>query len=79
VRYRHNGKDVIGLRKEGVAALVGRAMIDPVVKDLRERGAIIKGHGGKTTQQLKVELKIGQKTNSKPRFLIIDPKRLTAG
>ena len=52
VRYRLNGKQVVGLRKEKLAQLVGDAMVGPVLKKLNERGAIITGHGGKSTQQL---------------------------
>jgi hypothetical protein len=76
VRYRQNGKTVIGLRKQGVTSLVGASMVQPVFEGLGERGAIIKGPGGKTTQQLRVELNIGGSTERKPRFLVIDPKRL---
>jgi hypothetical protein len=78
VRYRQNGKAVIGLRKQGVASLVGAPMVTPLFERLNERGAVIKGHGGKTTQQLRVELNIGGSTEKKPRFLVIDPKRLEA-
>jgi hypothetical protein len=76
VRVRQNGRAVIGLRKQGVASLVGAPMVRRVFERLSKRGAIIKGHGGKTTQQLRVELNIGGSTEKKPRFLVIDPKRL---
>jgi hypothetical protein len=78
VRYRQDGSELVGLRKEGLVALVGASMVNPVLEKLRERGAVIKGHGGKSTQQLPVVLKIGDKAPSKPRFLVIDPKRLMA-
>jgi hypothetical protein len=54
VRCRQNGKVVIGLRKEGVTSLVGASMVRPVFERLGELGAINKGHGGKSTQQLRV-------------------------
>ena len=76
VRYRQNGKTIIGLRKQGVASLVGAPMVRRVFERLSKRGAIIKGHGGKTTQQLRIELNIGGSTDRKPRFLMIDPERL---
>jgi hypothetical protein len=76
VRVRQNGKPVIGLRQKGVSNLVGAPMVRRVFERLSKRGAIIKGHGGKTTQQLRVELNIGGSTEKKPRFLVIDPKRL---
>ena len=78
MRYRQDGSELVGLRKEGLVALVGASMVNPVLEKLRERGAVIKGHGGKSTQQLPVVLKIGDKAPSKPRFLVIDPKRLMA-
>ena len=53
-------------------------MVGPVLKKLNERGAIIRGHGGKSTQQLSVVLQVDGKTLSKPRFIVVDPKHLRA-
>ena len=78
VRYGLNGKEVVGLRKEKLAQFVGDAMVGPVLEKLKERGAIIRGHGGKSTQQLPVVLQVGGKTLSKPRFIVVDPKHLRA-
>jgi hypothetical protein len=51
-------------------------MVQPVFERLGELGVIMEGHGGKSTQQLRVVLKIGKITERKPRFLVIDPGRL---
>ena len=68
MRYRQNGKEVIGLRKEGVAALVGSEMVGPVIEKLQKRGAIMKGHGGKTPSSLRSYSRSVQKLPRNPAF-----------
>jgi hypothetical protein len=72
------GRDRVGLRKDGVASVVGSAMVDPVMKRMREAGAIETGHGGKSAQQLPVLWEEGGEIHRKPRFVVVNPEKLSA-
>jgi hypothetical protein len=77
VRYTQGGKRLVGIRKEGLPALVGADLVEPLLRRLAQLGALRTGHGDKSTQQLALTIKLGSKTLAKPRFLVIDPSRLS--
>jgi hypothetical protein len=78
VRLRRMGRDQVGLRQPGVASIVGSELVGPVMKRIRQFGAVEAGHGGKSTQQLPITLIEDREIHRKPRFLVIDPKKLAA-
>jgi hypothetical protein len=77
VRYTQGGKRLVGIRKEMLPALVGADLVEPLLRRLDQLGALRKGHGDKSTQQLALTMTLGTRRLVKPRFLIIDPSRLS--
>jgi hypothetical protein len=77
VRTDYQGQRVLAIRDNALDTFAGSAVIAGLIIDqLRAKKILVGGQGHAGTTQLSIPIVFGDRTVSKPRFWIIDPKRL---
>ncbi len=77
IRTTYRDDEVLGIRDETLETFAGsRKVADLLVGRLRNKSILLGGHGHAGTTQLPTPIQIDGKTILKPRFWIIDLKRL---
>jgi hypothetical protein len=77
IRTRYRGKQVLALRDGTMRMLAGGHKTSRIVIAQLETARLLRGgHGRRRTTQLPVRIRVAGKTISKPRFLLIDLRRL---
>ena len=77
VRTDYQGQKVLAIRDNALDTFAGSSVIAGLIIDqLRAKKCLVGGQGHAGTTQLSIPIVFGDRTVSKPRFWIIDPKRL---
>jgi hypothetical protein len=79
IRTTYRDREVLAIRDETLETFAGsRKVADLLLGRLRNKNILLGGHGHAGTTQLPTPIQIDGKTIRKPRFWIIDLKRLAA-
>jgi hypothetical protein len=77
LRTRYRGRAVLAVRDQTLRSLAGSQPVAKIIIDeLKQQRLLVGGHGRRRTTQLPVPVKIANKTIQKPRFWVIDRRRL---
>ena len=77
VRTDYQGQKVLAIRDNALDPFAGSSVIAGLIIDqLRAKKCLVGGQGHAGTTRLSIPIVFGDRTVSKPRFWIIDPKRL---
>jgi Domain of unknown function (DUF927) len=77
LRTCYHGQKVLAIRDDALATFAGSAAVyNRIIEQFRAKKLLVGGQGHAGTTQLLIRIVFGDRTVSKPRFWIIDPKRL---
>jgi hypothetical protein len=77
VRTDYQGQNVLAIRDNALDTFAGSAAIsNRIIEQFRAKKMLVGGQGHAGTTQLSIPIVFGDRTVSRPRFWLIDPKRL---
>jgi hypothetical protein len=77
VRTDYQGQSVLAIRDNALDTFAGSAAVsNRIIEQFRAKKLLVGGQGHAGTTQLSIPIVFGDRTILKPRFWIIDPKRL---